>query len=313
VDRWPGSTSGRSARTATGADEPRSRLPVVPVPARRSADTGTGSEPLPAGSVHQGAPRPSRGNDGHAAPTVNGPAILRTVSFRDRLISTLRAVAPVLEVADVVVVGSEVPNLLEPDAASTLVVSQDVDIGVPVARHGAVKEALGRVSELHASGDEPSVWVPDDPELLEVNFVGMDPEVCDAEETYVLEDRELPLMVFGPLSLVQRGATLDVEGLRVPVPRLAGLLVEKLLTERSGVKGDRDLLVALGLLVLATPADLEECTASYGRLEAHQRHAVRANLSTLSLMEPVGGMPDPRPHRAKMAALLRRLERSEEA
>jgi hypothetical protein len=35
-----------------------------------------------------------------------------------------------------------VPNLLEPDAASTLVVSQDVDLVVPAGRHGEVKRAL---------------------------------------------------------------------------------------------------------------------------------------------------------------------------
>jgi hypothetical protein len=220
-------------------------------------------------------------------------------------------VAPVLEVPDVLIVGSEVPNLLEPAAASTLVVSQDVDIGVPVARHAAVKEALPRISALHPSGEEPSVWVADDPRLLEVNFVGMDPSVADAEETYVLEDPELPLMVFGPLSLIRAGATIDVEGLRIPLPRLSGLLLEKLLTERSGVKGDRDLLVALGLITLASAADFTECTASYERLATDHRHAVRANLATLSLMEPVEGMPDPRPHRATIAALLRSLERSE--
>jgi hypothetical protein len=52
------------------------------------------------------------------------------MTFRDRLIGTLR-VQPVLEEPGVLIVGSEVPNLLEPDAASTLVVSQDVDVGVP--------------------------------------------------------------------------------------------------------------------------------------------------------------------------------------
>jgi hypothetical protein len=63
------------------------------------------------------------------------------VSFRDQLIATLRAISPVLEEPGVLVVGSEVPNLLETGAASTLVVSQDVDIGIPAnlpadLRHG---------------------------------------------------------------------------------------------------------------------------------------------------------------------------------
>jgi hypothetical protein len=47
-----------------------------------------------------------------------------------------------LDEAGVLVVGSEVPNLLEPDAAATLVVSQDVDLAIPVERHATVKERL---------------------------------------------------------------------------------------------------------------------------------------------------------------------------
>jgi hypothetical protein len=35
------------------------------------------------------------------------------VTFRDRLLATLRAVEPILEVPGVLVAGSEVPNLLE--------------------------------------------------------------------------------------------------------------------------------------------------------------------------------------------------------
>jgi hypothetical protein len=46
------------------------------------------------------------------------------VTFRERLVATIRAARPVLETEGVLVVGSEVPNLLEPGAASTLVVSQ---------------------------------------------------------------------------------------------------------------------------------------------------------------------------------------------
>jgi len=37
------------------------------------------------------------------------------------------------------VVGSKVPDFIESGAASTLVVPQDLDLGVPVARHAAVK------------------------------------------------------------------------------------------------------------------------------------------------------------------------------
>lgn len=53
------------------------------------------------------------------------------------------------------VVGSEVPNLLEPDAAATLVVSQDV--AVPVDRHAQVKRRLQDLHGFHQSTEEPSV------------------------------------------------------------------------------------------------------------------------------------------------------------
>jgi hypothetical protein len=44
------------------------------------------------------------------------------VTFRDRLLRTLEAAPPVLDLPGAIVVGSEVPNLLQPGAASTLVV-----------------------------------------------------------------------------------------------------------------------------------------------------------------------------------------------
>ena len=65
------------------------------------------------------------------------------MAFRDRLFATLRTMRPLFEEPGVLIVGSEAPNLLQPRAASTLVVSQGVDIGVPVERHAAVKERLG--------------------------------------------------------------------------------------------------------------------------------------------------------------------------
>ncbi|HEV8358626.1 MAG TPA: hypothetical protein VGQ17_17875 [Gemmatimonadales bacterium] len=96
------------------------------------------------------------------------------MAFRDRLFATLRAVRPVLEEPGVLIVGSEVPNLLQPGAASTLVVSQDVDIGVDVACHAAVKRRVEGLSGVRPSTEEPPVLVPETGDLLEVNFVGMD-------------------------------------------------------------------------------------------------------------------------------------------
>lgn len=163
------------------------------------------------------------------------------MAFRDRLIATIRAARPVLGSPGVLVVGSEVPNLLEPGAASTLVVSQGLDIGVPVEGHAALKPRLAELRDFTPSPDEPSVWMPVRPGLLELNFLGIDP-AQDPAEAYLLEDDRLPLLVFGALSLVTPGPVIEVEG------ELVSLL------------GRRD------------------------------------------------GMPDPRPRRAEVAALLRRLE-----
>jgi hypothetical protein len=232
------------------------------------------------------------------------------VTFRDRLIATICAARPVLESPGVLVVGSEVPNLLERDAAATLVVSQDLDIGVPVDRHSALKERLGDLHGFEPSTDEPSVWTPHTPDLLELNFIGMDP-TQDPAEAYVLADDRLPLLVFGALSLVSRGAEIEIGGTRLALPRPAGLLLEKLVTDRTGEKGERVLLVALGVLVASAREDLDELDTLYGRLRPELRHAVRSNLTILSLLAPRSGMPDPQPRRADVVALLRRFEASE--
>lgn len=233
------------------------------------------------------------------------------MEFRARLLATLRAVRSVLEVPGVMVVGSEVPNLLEPGAASSLVVSQDVDLAVPVEVHAEVKERLRKVEGLRPASEEPSVWVPDSPALLEVNFLGLDRETRDTGDTYVLEDAELPLLVFGLLSLLEPGPQLRVEGQTIPLPRPATLLTEKLATERSGEKGDRDLLVALGLILLLEAEDRRELATIYRRLDPELRHTVLSNLATLALLEARPGMPDPTDHRRRVTELRRELEEEE--
>jgi hypothetical protein len=232
------------------------------------------------------------------------------VTFRERLLATIRAAQPVLETPGVLVVGSEVPNLMEPGSAATLVVSQDLDVGVPVERHVSVKERVTQLGGFQPSPDEPSVWLPSEPHLLELNFIGMD-SALDPAEAYVLDDDQLPLMVFGALSLVTPGAEMELAGTRLRLPRPAGLVLEKLVTDRTGEKGERDLLVALGLLMTATPADLDEIEAVFGRLRPELRHVVCSNLTILSLLDARRGMPDPAPRRADVAALLRRLWREE--
>jgi hypothetical protein len=231
------------------------------------------------------------------------------VSFRDRLLATLRAVRGVLGEPGIMIAGSQVPNLLEPGARASLVVSEDVDIVVPVEKHEAVCRRLASVSELEPSRDEPSVWLPKREGIIEVNFIGTDP--ARAGETYVFEHAELPLLVFGNLSLLRLGTPVEVDGLVIPVPRAAGLLGEKLLTDRSGEKGDRDLLVVMGLLLVAQPADLDELALIYRSLSPDQRYTVRSNLSVLSLLEARTEMPDPVPHRARLAQLMAQLEKEE--
>lgn len=83
--------------------------------------------------------------------------------------------------------------------------------------------------------------------ILDVNFIGKDPAITDPMDTYEKADDELPLMVFGPLSLLVAGQPVTVDDVRVPVPELAGAVLEKLVTDRTGEKGDRDLLVVAGV------------------------------------------------------------------
>ena len=107
-----------------------------------------------------------------------------------------------------------------------------------------------------------------------------------------------------------RGSLID--DLRIPLPRPSGLLLEKLLTDRGGEKGDRDLLVALALLLVCEANDLAEIEVTYRALPPEQRYAARSGLSTLSLLEVRPSMPDPTPHRAGIAGLLARLEKQDQ-
>jgi hypothetical protein len=234
--------------------------------------------------------------------------ILVPVTFRDRLIGTLRLLRPILDEPGVLVVGSEVPNLLQPDAASTLVVSQDVDLAVPVDRVEAVKQRLREVEGLVPSPEEPSVFRPAAAGLVEANFLGLDPRIREAGETYVLEDPELPLMVFGPLGLLRPGPIVHVEGVRVPLPRPADLVIEKLLSDRTGEKGARDLLVVAGLLAAAGGADVDEIVSIARGLSDESRYAIRSSLTVLSLMDARAGMPDPAPFRDQVRRMLSGIE-----
>ncbi|MBX3234342.1 MAG: hypothetical protein KIT84_21755 [Labilithrix sp.] len=218
---------------------------------------------------------------------------------------------PVLEVPGVIVAGSEIPNLLEVDAASTLVVSEDVDIAVPVSAVDRVRRALALVEGFSRSSEEPSVYLPSDEVRLEVNFIGVDEAMTSLDASYVHSDPELPLLVFGALALLLPPRFIELGDLRVPVASTSGLILEKLMTERSGRKGDRDLLVVAGLLQVATDRDLAELVERAKQLRQDLRDTVKSNLAILSLIDAATSMPDPRASREKVAALLAALEKGE--
>jgi hypothetical protein len=54
--------------------------------------------------------------------------------------------------------------------------------------------------------------------------------------------------------------------------------------------------------------DLDEFVTLYRGLRPDVRHMVRSNRTIVSLLQPHPQMPDPAPHRARLAALLTRLE-----
>lgn len=233
------------------------------------------------------------------------------MEFRDRLLRTLHALRPVLDVDGVMIVGSEVPNLLEPDARSSLVVSEDIDIAVPVASHEIVKNIVLQLPDFRQSSEEPSVFVPADLTMIEVNFLGMDPAIIDPLQVEVLDDSEFPLLIFGTLSMLQPVGAVIIEGESFPLPRPSGLILEKLLSDRTGPKGERDLLVALGMMLVMTEKDRQEAIRRYADLPVELRYAIRSNLTRLSLLSPHSEMPDPRVHREGVCSLLRDLEKVE--
>jgi hypothetical protein len=230
------------------------------------------------------------------------------VTFRSQLLGTLRLLQPVLDEPGVLVVGSEVPNLLQPGAASTLVVSQDVDLAIPVDKVSVIKARLRGIAGLRPSPDEPSIYVPTAPGLIETNFLGLDVSTRDPAQTYVLDDADLPLMVFGPIGLLRPGPVVEIDGLRIPLPRPSDLTVEKLLSDRTAEKGVRDLLVVAGLLAVMTSGDVDEVVTTVASLAPEHRHTVRSSLTVLSLLDSRASMPDPRAVRNRVAALLERLQ-----
>jgi hypothetical protein len=103
---------------------------------------------------------------------------------------------------------------------------------------------------------------------------------------------------------------IEIDGLRVPLPRVGDLIVEKLLTDRTGEKGARDLLVVAGLFTVATGADLRDVLSVVRELSAESRHEIRSSLTVLSLMNGHPNMPEPSQVRREVQDLIERLELS---
>jgi len=232
------------------------------------------------------------------------------MEFRQRLVATVQVIRHVMKTPGVVVAGSEVPNFMSPFGGPLPVVSLDIDIAVPVESVAALKAHLRELKGLRPSDEEPSVWVPDGsvPDLIEVNFIGRDSDVTEIGDCRVFDDPDLPMMVFGALSLLRPGEVACIEGVDVPLPRPAGLALEKLLSDRTGIKGQRDLLVALAILERFGPGDLDELISQFATLSLDLRHAVLSNATVLSLLEGLPGMPDPVRSRHHVHALLTALE-----
>lgn len=234
------------------------------------------------------------------------------VTFRSRLLATIEASRPLLDLPGAMIVGSQVPNLLEPGAASTLVVSLDLDIAVSVSDLAEVVRLLAGLDSFRPSPEEPSVLVPRQPELLEINLLGSDPMLLDPLDAYQASHEALPLLVFGGLALLAPAEQVMVDGRTVPVARSAGLLIEKLLTDRSGEKGERDLMVALASTLVGGPDDRREAVRLYRSLTPDHRYSIRANLALLALLPSREGLPEPVRHRGIIVELLEQLEETEQ-
>ena len=62
------------------------------------------------------------------------------------------------------------------------------------------------MTDLEPSKDEPSVWASSSPNLIEVNFVGMDPDTSDA--TYMPDQKDQRARI---ATLLERLEELEVE------------------------------------------------------------------------------------------------------
>ena len=202
---------------------------------------------------------------------------MKDMPFRRRLLATILCLPEALG-DDGVIVGSEVPNLhllARQPRTRGLFVSEDVDVAF---FRESTSRSLRKLDGWKSSKEEPSILSPVDPtKHVEINLLGIDPDL-PLDEAAV--NRRGGYVVFGTLNLIQR-TTVVIEDVELPVASLPTIALEKLATARTGLKGDRDLQVALMAVELM---DTEEHIVLKGmirRLPHEYRHHAAVGLAAL--------------------------------
>jgi hypothetical protein len=172
------------------------------------------------------------------------------MSFRDRLIASLRAAEDVLSVPGVMVAGSQVPNLLQPDADSTLVVSDDVDIVIPVSVHAEVKQRLMGLRKL-----EMRVRAIRSRAAIRAWEIRQHTHARGAwfemERLFALTSRAWVLTEEDVQTLVQMGRRPHDVGLRMQPPRRYFVID---LADVAALTGAREIEVGLSSEIVSAPA-----------------------------------------------------------
>jgi hypothetical protein len=202
---------------------------------------------------------------------------MRDKSFKDRLMATVLCLPDVLG-DDGFIVGSEVPNLylLQRGLPGRgLFVSQDVDVALSME---STSQRIRALEDWKSSDDEPSILLPvDATKHMEINLLGIDPEFSLDE---VAVHRRGGYVIFGTLGLIQK-TTLALDGVKIPVASLSTIALEKLATARSGIKGDRDLHVALMAIELMDAEEHVSLKEMIHRLPDEYRHHATGGVANL--------------------------------
>ncbi|MBE7439598.1 MAG: hypothetical protein HS115_14165 [Spirochaetales bacterium] len=197
--------------------------------------------------------------------------------------NTLRDLRPVAD--QVIVIGSEVPNLSRIHSGADLFVSQDIDLAVPIENLERTDEQIPMLFEHYRqSSDEPSILLPRDDARLEINFLGVDFRSQDLDDISLHRGRHISFLAFGTLTLI-KPVDLTIEKHRFRVAEHRSLFLEKILTERSSIKGERDLYVAaLVFKEIQSPQEIIHMREDILALDSERKFFASDNLASLILM-----------------------------